>query len=138
MTTACRDDCCSVTPRLTVSELFERGLRRNRAAPLPVQGALCTDAEGQTAALSLDILEDRIAAISFRASTCATLIAYCELVAQTMTGLRIESALSLTAQSLADSLPGIPPLKRDRIVLAVAAYRAALMAANGQRVTSHE
>ena len=119
-----------------MSELFERGLRRNRAAPLPVQGVPCSDAEGQTAAFSLDILEDKIAAISFRASTCATLIAYCELVAETMTGRRIESDFSLTAQGLAESLPGIPPLKRDGTVLAVAAYRAALIAANGQRVSS--
>jgi len=37
-----------VTPRLTVSELFERGFRRNRAAPLPIEGATVPDADGNT------------------------------------------------------------------------------------------
>jgi hypothetical protein len=65
----CREACCGATPRLTVSELFERGFRRRRAAPLPIEGARCSD------------------------------------------------------------VTGVPPLKRDRAVLAVAAFRAALLAA---------
>jgi len=36
MTAACREACCSVTARLTVGDLFERGFRRNRAAPLSI------------------------------------------------------------------------------------------------------
>ena len=56
MTAACREACCSVTPRLTVSELFERGFRRNRLAPLAVEGAPCTDAEGNVARFSLDVV----------------------------------------------------------------------------------
>jgi len=36
MTAACREACCSVTPRFTVSELFERGFRRNREELLPL------------------------------------------------------------------------------------------------------
>ena len=48
MTAPCREACCSVTPRLTVSELFERGFRRNRTAPLPIEGAVFTDADGNT------------------------------------------------------------------------------------------
>ena len=36
ITAACREACCSVTPRLTVSELFERGFRRSRTPPYSV------------------------------------------------------------------------------------------------------
>ena len=48
MTAPCREACRSVTPRLTVSELFERGFRRNRTAPLPIEGATFADADGNS------------------------------------------------------------------------------------------
>jgi hypothetical protein len=128
----CREACCSATPRLTVSELFERGFRRRRTAPLPIEGARCSDADGNTACFSLDVADGTIAAVSFHASSCATLIAYCEYIAEAVPGARIDLARELTAANLIDGLTGVPPLKRDRAVLAVAAFRAALAAA-----TSH-
>jgi len=39
MTASDREVCCNVKPRWTVSELFERSYRRDRAAPLPIEGA---------------------------------------------------------------------------------------------------
>ena len=57
MTATCREACCSVTPRLTVAELFERGFRRNREAPRAIEGAPCTGAEDNTAAFSLDVAD---------------------------------------------------------------------------------
>jgi NifU-like protein involved in Fe-S cluster formation len=111
---------------MTVSELLERGLRRNRAAPLAVEGDDCADAEGNRARFSLDTAGETIAAVGFRATSCATLIAYGELIAATVPGLRIELASALTARELVDALPGVPPLKRQRAVLAVTAFRSAL------------
>ena len=130
MTATCRQPCCSVTPRLAVSELFERGFRRNRAPALAIEGAPCRDADGNTARFSLDAADGKIAAVSFRASSCATLIAYCEYVAEVVPGFHLDIARGLTATNLADAVPGVPPLKRDRAVLAVAAFRAALVAAS--------
>jgi hypothetical protein len=126
MTAACRAACCSAMPRRTVSELFERGFRRNRAAPLPIEGAPCTDAEGNSARFSVNIAGGKIIDIGFRASSCATLIAYCELVAEIAQSFRLEIARELTATNLVEALPGVPALKRNRAVLAVAAFRAAL------------
>jgi NifU-like protein involved in Fe-S cluster formation len=126
MTAACRDACCSMTPRLTVSELFERGFRRNRAAPLPIEGTPCTDSDGNSARFSIDVADGKIAGIGFRASSCATLIAYCELIAEIARGFRLEIARELTAANLVEALPGVPALKRHRAVLALAAFRAAL------------
>ncbi len=130
MTATCREACCSVTPRLTVAELFERGFRRNREAPRAIVGAACTGAEDNTAAFSLDVTDGRITAVGFHASCCATLIAYCEYIAEIAPGFRLAIARELTAANLVDSLPGVPALKRDRAVLAIAAFRAALMAAD--------
>jgi NifU-like protein involved in Fe-S cluster formation len=127
MTATCREACCSVSPRLTVSELFDRGFRRNRQAPLAVTGDTCRGADDNTAAFGLDVADDgRIAAVGFSASCCATLIAYCEFIAEIAPGFRIEIARGLTAANLVESLPGVPALKRDRAVLAIAAFRAAL------------
>jgi NifU-like protein involved in Fe-S cluster formation len=126
MTAPCGEACCSVTPRLTVSELFERGFRRNRTAPLPIQGAAFTDAQGNTARFSVDVTGETIAAVSFRSSSCATLIAYCEYLAEVTLGFRVDIASAFTATSLVEALPGVPALKRARAVLAVTAFRAAL------------
>ncbi|MEA2905830.1 MAG: hypothetical protein QOI12_3217 [Alphaproteobacteria bacterium] len=129
MTAICRQACCSVTPRLTVSELFERGYRRNRAAPLPIEGPTCADAHGNTARFSLDVADGRITGVGFRASHCATLIAYCEFIAETIPGFQPDIAIEMTATGLVAGVPGVPALKRERAVLAVAAMRAALAAA---------
>jgi hypothetical protein len=130
MTATCREACCSVSRRLTVGELFERGFRRSRATPLAIEGALCAGADDNTAAFSLDVADGKIAAIGFRVSCCATLIAYCEFIAEIAPGFRLEIAHGLTAANLTENVRGVPALKRDRAVLAIAAFRAALMAAH--------
>jgi hypothetical protein len=129
MTATCREACCSVTPRMSASELFARGFRRNRAAPLPVRGAARTDAEGNAAAFSLDLAANRIAAVGFRVTTCATLVAYCELIAETVPGFDIEIARAFSAADLIDALEGVPEFKRGRAALAIEGFRAALDAA---------
>jgi NifU-like protein involved in Fe-S cluster formation len=129
MTATCREACCSVQPRLSISELFERGYRRNRSAALSIEGTRQADAEGNTACFSLDTTDGRIAGIGFQATTCATLIAYCEYIAEIVLGFRLEIAHELTAVQLVAAVPGVPPLKHERAVLAIAAFRACLAAA---------
>ena len=136
MTATCREACCA-PPRLSVSELFERGFRRNRAEPLSIRGHTCDDTAGNFARFSLDLNGARIASIGFNASSCATLIAYCELIAETLAGLSHEIARALTAQQLVDSLPGVPVLKHERAVLAIAAFRSALAAISNDHGESH-
>ena len=133
MTATCREPCCSVTPRRTVSELVERGFRRRRAPPLPIEGPACGDAEGNTARFSLAVGDGAIGTVSFRASSCATLIAYCEFIAEAVEGFRLDLARELTTADLVARLPGVPALKRERAILAVAAFRAALLEAGRPR-----
>jgi hypothetical protein len=133
MIATCREACCSVTPRATVGELFERGFRRNRSKPLSIQGSPCTDAEGNSARFSLELADGRLAAIGFLATTCATLLAYCELIAEITPGFGLEIAEGLSARDLVEAVPGVPQLKRPRAVLAIAAFRAALAAARSRQ-----
>jgi NifU-like protein involved in Fe-S cluster formation len=130
MTATCREACCSVTPRFTVAELFERGYRRNREAPLSIEGEAVVGAEENHARFSIEIVDGKLAAARFRTTACTTLIAYCEAIAELLPGFNLEIAGALTPKELVDALPGVPPLKQDRAVLAVAAFRAALHAAH--------
>ncbi|HEX5777507.1 MAG TPA: iron-sulfur cluster assembly scaffold protein [Xanthobacteraceae bacterium] len=129
MTAACREACCSVTPRFAVAELFERGFRRNRQEPLAVQGETIVDAEGNSARFSVQLDGGKIAELRFRASSCTTLIAYSEALAELLTGFDAAMAAQYAPQNLVAALPGVHPLKQNRAVLAVAALRAALLTA---------
>ena len=126
----CTMACCVVTPRRTVSELFDRGLRRSRQAPLAVQGETRRDANGFTASFSLTIDEGTLGKIGFKATTCITLVAYCELIAELSAGQDIAQAARLAPADLVAELPNVPALKRDRAPLAIAAFRDALAAAS--------
>jgi NifU-like protein involved in Fe-S cluster formation len=133
MTAPCRQACCNATPRRSVSDLFERGFRRNRLPPLTIVGATCTGADDNAVSFSLEVKDGRIATVGFRASCCATLIAYCEYIAELAPHLALDLAHELTTADLIEGLPGVPALKRDRAVLAIAGFRAAVLAATESR-----
>jgi NifU-like protein involved in Fe-S cluster formation len=132
MTATCREACCSVTPRFTVAELFERGYRRNRQNPLPLQGEAIADAEGNSARFSIAVSEGKLADARFQATACTTLIAYCEAITELLAGFSAAMAGQLSSKDLVDALPGVPALKQDRAVLAIAAFRSALHTAQIQ------
>jgi NifU-like protein involved in Fe-S cluster formation len=115
---------------MSVSDLFERGFRRCREMPLALQGEAQTNAEGYSARFSLELAADRITQLHFQASPCATLIAYCELIAETLPGTRLDIARALTGADLVQKLPGVPAMKRDRAALAAAALHSALAIAS--------
>lgn len=128
--------CCGVTPRRNVSDLFDRGLRRSRQTPLPTQGEILRDANGFTARFSLATDDGQLLGIGFNASTCVTLVAYCELIVELMTGRSIVEGRHLSSAELIAQLPDVPPLKRDRAPLAIAAFRDALAAASNSSIHS--
>lgn len=136
MTAACREACCGATPRFTVAELFERGYRRSREAPLSIEGETIVGADGHTARFSIALEKEKLAAARFHASSCTTLIAYCEAIAELLPGFDVTIAGQLTPGELVDALPGVPPLKQDRAVLAIAAFRSSLQAARPDDIDS--
>jgi NifU-like protein involved in Fe-S cluster formation len=137
MTATCREPCCA-SPRFTVSDLFERGYRRNRETPLPVQGDAVADAEGNSARFSVVIIDGKLADTRFQATACTTLIAYCEAITQLLAGFSTEMAGQFSSRNLVDALSGVPALKQDRAVLAIAAFRSALAAVSSSSVRPRE
>jgi hypothetical protein len=126
------ESCCGGAARRTVSELFDRGYRRNRKPPLSIEGAELHDTNELFARFSLGITGGFIKAVHFRATTCITLIAYNELIAELVIGQNMRDAAAIEAAELVALLPDVPLLKRDRALLAINAFRAALAASFSQ------
>ncbi len=129
----CTQGCCGVARRRTVSDCFDRGLKRNRAEPLGIAGKKLTDANGLEAAFSLKIESGLIDAVRFKVTSCVALTAYAEVLAEEAEKLSLSSAMAITPLVLIDLLEGVPVFRRDRANLAVAALRSAIQQATLQQ-----
>jgi NifU-like protein involved in Fe-S cluster formation len=125
----CTQGCCGASRRRTVSDCFDRGLRRNRAEPLSVAGEKITDANGLEAQFSLDLENGVVKAVRFKVTSCVALTAYAEVLAEEAEQLSLASAIAISAHTLIETLDGVPVFRRDRANLAVAALRSAIQSA---------
>jgi NifU-like protein involved in Fe-S cluster formation len=121
--------CCKT--KLSVLDYFDRGLRRSRQATYPVVGELIHGPNGLRARYDVLVEDAVIRRVSFQASTCVTLVAYCELLAEWATGKSLRDAMQIDPGKLAEGLDGVPVMKRDRAVLATRALQSALANAVG-------
>lgn len=129
----CTQGCCGVSRRRTVSDCFDRGLRRNRAEPFGIAGKTLRDANGLEAQFSLDIENGVVKAVRFKVTSCVALTAYAEVLAEEAEKLSLASAIAITPLTLIDLLEGVPIFRRDRANLAVAALRSAVHQATLQQ-----
>jgi NifU-like protein involved in Fe-S cluster formation len=122
--------CTSADRRLTVVDYFRLGQQRGkRSGTLPHVGEEVCGPLGLSVHFELAVERDVVTRVSFHASTCVTLVAYCELLAQRATGALLRDVLCLRAEELASALPGVPAHKRDRAWLATWAMQQAVAAA---------
>ena len=125
--TAAGEGCCGPSGGMSITDYIERGMRRNRSPILPVVGEAAFDEDGLTAQFSLDMAEGCVRAASFRVSSCATLLAYAEALADIVSGLTLRDAgLHCRPTELVSMLPCVPVWKRGRAILAVRALVSAL------------
>ncbi|NNC23578.1 hypothetical protein HKX42_06990 [Salinisphaera sp. USBA-960] len=126
-------NCCSPSherKQLSVHSCFERGRTTRGLPPLAIAGERVTTSYGLWAAFSLRLEADSLCEIRFTASTCTTLIAYCQALVELIQGRRRDEARESGSRFLIDRLPGVPMAKHDRATLAAAAFQAALAATN--------
>lgn len=64
--------------------------------------------------------------VEYRCTTCMTLVAFCEHVAEQLRGATLEQARALSAGELLNRHPEVPPIRHSRAYPAVAAAHAAL------------
>ena len=121
-----------MTHQLSAIDYLLRGFRRNGGPLLAIVGRVAHDGHGRTAQFSVEVEDGVLKAVSFKVSTCATLIAYCEFVAEGITGATLSQAAALTPEQVIAPLKGIPPHKHDCARFAITALRTAVeIALNG-------
>lgn len=108
-------------PRWTVDHLASRALTRLRAkGPAPVSGDV-------TAVFELELdAAGVVTSARYRCSrSCVTLLALCEAAALMVEGRPISEAATTDSGALLERVPGIPPSKAGRAVIASAALTSA-------------
>jgi NifU-like protein involved in Fe-S cluster formation len=118
--------CGCTDTRKTVYDYFRHACCRVSRAPIGSSGALVHGDDGASAQFVLEVIGARITGASYACSSCVTLIALCEHLAELAAGKAMEDARRLEPAALLRMHPEIPPSKQDRALLAVAALRAAL------------
>jgi hypothetical protein len=93
-----------------------------------VSGAPVSDVDGNRAVFSVVFVSGRIAAVDFRCTTCTTLVALCEHLAELVIGLDAQAALGIQADTLLALHPDIPDARRPGAALALAALKSAVAA----------
>lgn len=111
--------------RANVDQLFQKALRRHRDS-FSHSGPLISDSDGAAVQFSVVVEDGVIASIDYRATTCITLVAVAEAIRDELQGASLERAGALTADTVLEALPGIPPARRSRIDVAVRALQEAL------------
>lgn len=121
-----RSSCCSHCNG-SLKDLFEAALQRPRPRDFGNRaGRAADETQRLLVEIVLDIQDGVVSQAEFRATTCATLLAYCELLVRMVRGQRTLEALRIRAEDLVDRVRGVPPYRQSRASLAVAALRAAL------------
>ena len=110
----------------TVYDYFNQALRSPRDPDLPVQGELISGNDGLSAQFFAEVQGDRLTRVSYRCATCVTLVAYCELLAETLAGLSPAEVMLVKTSDLIDALPGVPSFRYDRAGLALGALQSAV------------
>lgn len=110
----------------SVYEYFHQALRHLREQTLPVQGELTEGNEGLLAQFLLDVRQDQISAVSYKCTTCVTLVAYCELLAEAVKDISLREVMLIKPIDLIAALPGVPSYRYDRAYLAVGALHSAV------------
>ncbi|MCP4582481.1 MAG: hypothetical protein GY839_12795 [candidate division Zixibacteria bacterium] len=124
-----KDMSCSCDTALRkVIDYFDQGYRRSRDHKLPFRGKTVKNSSKLAAQFNVDVLDDHIRAINYKCTTCVTLIAYCERLAELATGLSLKEARQIAPPDLIITFPEVPSYKYDRANLAVQALLSAVLA----------
>ncbi len=119
--------CCGTSPQASdIIDHIGRGLARRRRDPLPIRGNAHADADDRYARFTIAVSNGVVTDVVFHTTACVTLVAYCERLADLVTGERVGRALEIGAADLVASFPQVPPSKHGLSRLAAASLHDAL------------
>ena|SRR5699024_12024505 len=116
--------CCGASPRVSLFECFDRGLKTRRLPPLAGHQAAPVRLSGLRAQFSFEVDGRVLSDLRFECSACTTLIACCQALVELAKGQDMADLHSWDATRILQHLKGIPLAKHDRVWLAICAFRA--------------
>ena len=129
---------CEVVRR-TVTDFFMNPCRRTTAdLPFP-QGETQKGTDGAFVQFVVSVdRADNLMDVKYRATSCATLVAYAELAGERVVGQSAVEALRIDTATLTGWLPGVPDYKNDRARMVVQALWSAVARAVESQTVSIE
>jgi hypothetical protein len=106
----------------SVYDLFHAALRRSREDMIH-PGALIRDEDGAVVCFSISSDSGVVMRAEFRCTTCATLVAVCELLRVRSVGMHVDTIAQWRVSDVVAWLPGIPESRWPRIALALRALQ---------------
>jgi NifU-like protein involved in Fe-S cluster formation len=110
-------------------EYFQRAFRRGGFKLIGQPGEMILGEDGNCAVFWVDARAGRIASAQYRCTTCATLLALCEHLAELMMGMELTKAYEYDADRLLALHTDVPKSHGDRAKLAMEAFRSAVQKA---------
>ena len=126
------DSCGSRRERRTVTDYAYKPCRRS-SSPLPESaGEPVVATDGARIQIAAVVESGCVSELSYQSSSCVTLVAYAEVLAELVTGRPTAEAMGLTPDVLTARLPGVPAFRQQRAMLVVRAWWSALSRAVNQ------
>ena len=126
-TTAQRATTCGCTrARRTVIDFVLDPCRRSREPLPPSSGDRLVAPDGVAIRFHASLRGDEVAEARYEASSCATLIAYAELLGDLVVGKPIVRVAVLDPGILIESLSGVPHARQERAMIVTQAWSSAI------------
>jgi len=110
----------------TVYDYFHQAMRNSGKVLTDRQSKLLFGEENNCAAFEVQHCGGKISDVRFKCTTCVTLVAFCEHIAELARGMNIAEAREIAPETLLKLHPEVPAQLANRADLASAAFRAAL------------
>lgn len=118
--------CGCERPRRTVTDYFLNACQRVDGELPASAGESVHGADGARVQFIAALANDAIGTAQYRASTCAALVAYSEVLCEAVTGRPVGEAMRLTPEQLIGRLPGVPSFRHERAAMTVHAWWSAV------------
>jgi NifU-like protein involved in Fe-S cluster formation len=113
-------------PGKSVYDYFHQAMRNSGNTPTDARSAVLFGEEDNCAAFEVRHCEGKISDVRFKCTTCFTLVAFCEHIAELARGMGVAEAQEIGPDLLLELHPEVPAHLANRADLASAAFRAAL------------
>jgi len=112
--------------RKTIHDYFQQALADSHNTLTSPSRSLVSDKDGNCAAFEVKQDRGKVLDVRFKCTTCITLVALCEHIADLARGMNIGKAREIDSQMLLNLHPEVPAELSNRASLACRAFRAAL------------